>query len=1377
MPQSLRFAHFEVLTRSDGSPHVLGQGAMGMTYKALDQNLLSLAVIKVPSIELLAHASARQRFLQEAQMMARLRHPHVASVFFYGDSASGAFYAMEFCDGPSLQDYVEHHGPIEPHDTFRMAVQISSALQALDSHELIHRDLKPSNIIITADSTGSAHLKLIDFGVAREGLPADNGGLTMGGFVGTPAYASPEQLLESTHLDSRSDMYSLGAVMWFCLTGSPPFEGSQFEIMFHHVNTEPDWSQLPEMSPEYLALLKRLLAKSAEERYASPAVLTQTLQGLLGVATSSGTMHLRTASKDRESKNVGGFDPIKEISADGFGKVWQAKDILTGRVVSLRILPPEFAAKQGLTLRIQRLAAVVRVLEHARWQRVWHFEQSGSDCRLAMELIEGPTVLNLLKARQYLPLPDILPLLSQVAEAMDFAASQGLTAMETAPERLPVWVDGWKSMSEPEHATLLRKPLSEWPEWSVKVCPLRLSQSAQDYVLPTDSMAAQAITRLGTDFVQLCYSLLTGQGRSADGYVPSPALSPESNDFFERHFTRQNAVTQTCGSLLRLLCVAEGIPAPAAIMDDGGDPFATRIVSGPSTKTAAASHTRPSTRTTAAAADTGVRRTSADPDATVINTNHVNAMMASDTFMAAVGAPVSARMKELEQRRAELDAEADRLKEDERLEAERDWLAREKAVLEKAKDDVAKKERERAEKLAEEQVRLAEQKKALEQQQALLEEKKREQQRLEQEIQLRAQLDFQKLQEEAKARESDLQKQRAAVEEALRAREKEFELREKESLEKLAAIKQEAADLEEEVQQEYLTVRHIEVQQNRRQQDEEAVKELAKENLAAEERKLEQIRTDLEARSKQWERAQKGRTLILILGSLAAVMLAAGAAYFIKGRIELKAIDLREFPGEQQWKASLTERDSAKSEQRWDDLLNWCTATDEALRANPEFSETLRKHQQELSADASAAITGLLAQASLPDTATDSGRKTLLNLEKMKDWVLPNDYRLLLTKLRMPEAAERGEALEALRLYQDATNVQQDFAPKLEKEMDATLATLRAGVSENKVTASEDLLLLLDQLRQRAPAGQAESIALFTYELHANQLLREGKQEQALATLLEAVKHNPNRVEPLRNLASTTINHLTKLDLPNIFPFMSSLKAAAEIWHLLEAYITLAKLEPDHEGQYHNYKLAEQYGSEKARAFVGRVMINTGIDQNKPALIEEGLTKLKQAASDGDTDGMVLLGEVLYAGRGVEENAPEAYKLAQQAQAKSHPDADYLAGKALLRMAELDGDAENYNQAAELLKKAVEENRPSAAYFLYLANYNAVVKKPARAVEALEKGALAHDPNCLYTLGLWHTLGQPPVKLNLQRARQLIQQAADSGHGKAKEWLQMHPPS
>ena len=569
MSQPLCFGHFEIQTRSDGSPLVLGRGAMGVTYKAFDQVLLAPAVVKVPSSDYQATPEGRQRFLKEAQMLARVRHPHIASVFFFGDSPAGAFFAMEFCEGPNLADYVAQVGPMDWKDVFSLGLQAASALQALAEHDLVHRDLKPSNFVLTRDASGNAFLKLIDFGIAREGLRADSDGLTMGGFVGTPAYASPEQLLEAADLDSRSDLYALGSVLWFCLTGKPPFEGTQFEVMFHHANTPPDWKKLPAMPEPGRELLAKLLAKSPDERYESPSALFTALQGVQHADTETGKVRLRLSGKAKAS-DFGGYEPIEEVASDAFGKVWRAKDALTGNIVSLRLLTGEFRSKTTLVLRVERLVAFLRGLKHPRWQRVWHFEHNETQGRLALEWVEGPTLLSLLKARQDLPPSDALPLLAQVAEAMDFAARQGLSAVETAPERMPIEMQGWGGMDEAARSKVLRQPLAEWPAWAVKVCPLGLSKSAQDYLLPTDAGMAQAASRLGKDFLSLCYRLLTGKAQDARGFVPHPALKAATNAFFERNLGRAN-VQATCGRLVRELFLSEGLPAPALPPDEPED--------------------------------------------------------------------------------------------------------------------------------------------------------------------------------------------------------------------------------------------------------------------------------------------------------------------------------------------------------------------------------------------------------------------------------------------------------------------------------------------------------------------------------------------------------------------------------------------------------------------------------------------------------------------------------------------------------------------------------------------------------------------------------------------------------------------------------------
>src|SRR6476660_5900413 len=234
---SLVFGDFEVEQRPEGFYWELGHGAMGTTYLAVDQVLrrrIAVKVIEVPSVATSRDTQAiRERFLREARAAAALRHPNVAAVYHFGASPddSHCYYAMELVEGETLEARVRREGPLNPKLVLEIAMQITRALMAAVAHGLIHRDLKPGNIMLTRSDAGTAELevKVIDFGLAK--AIADAGGemdLTHGGFVGTPNFASPEQF-ESGPVDVRSDIYSLGATLWFALTGKTPLAGGNIE--------------------------------------------------------------------------------------------------------------------------------------------------------------------------------------------------------------------------------------------------------------------------------------------------------------------------------------------------------------------------------------------------------------------------------------------------------------------------------------------------------------------------------------------------------------------------------------------------------------------------------------------------------------------------------------------------------------------------------------------------------------------------------------------------------------------------------------------------------------------------------------------------------------------------------------------------------------------------------------------------------------------------------------------------------------------------------------------------------------------------------------------------------------------------------------------
>jgi serine/threonine protein kinase len=214
---SLRFEHFEVLTREDGTPFELGRGAMGVTYKAIDVNLRSAVALKVISPSYIADELAQQRFLREARAAASVRHPNVASVFHLGRNEGAYFYAMEFVDGETLANLVRRSGGLGLDLALKITIQIATGLAAIHEQALVHRDIKPSNIMVVDKRGEFQTAKIIDLGLAKLVTEEASAAIsTPGGFVGTPEFASPEQFA-GIDVDIRSDLYSLGIVLGRCL--------------------------------------------------------------------------------------------------------------------------------------------------------------------------------------------------------------------------------------------------------------------------------------------------------------------------------------------------------------------------------------------------------------------------------------------------------------------------------------------------------------------------------------------------------------------------------------------------------------------------------------------------------------------------------------------------------------------------------------------------------------------------------------------------------------------------------------------------------------------------------------------------------------------------------------------------------------------------------------------------------------------------------------------------------------------------------------------------------------------------------------------------------------------------------------------------------
>src|SRR5260221_9562802 len=230
-----RFEHYELVTGEDGKPVELGRGAMGVTYKAVDVNLHCPVTLKVISERYLGDESARLRFLREARAAASVRHPNVASVFHLGRTGKNYFYAMEFVEGWTLENFIKRSGQLAVELALEIATQVAAGLAAVHKQKLVHRDIKPSNIMVDLEEGGALTAKIIDLGLAKPApdAPVEAAISTPGAFAGTPEFASPEQFA-GVGVDIRSDLYSLGVVLWEMLTVHAVFRGSPAEVMYQH---------------------------------------------------------------------------------------------------------------------------------------------------------------------------------------------------------------------------------------------------------------------------------------------------------------------------------------------------------------------------------------------------------------------------------------------------------------------------------------------------------------------------------------------------------------------------------------------------------------------------------------------------------------------------------------------------------------------------------------------------------------------------------------------------------------------------------------------------------------------------------------------------------------------------------------------------------------------------------------------------------------------------------------------------------------------------------------------------------------------------------------------------------------------------------------
>jgi serine/threonine protein kinase len=253
----------------------IGEGGMGVVYRASHERLRRPAAVKLLAPDRAGERSL-ERFEREVQLTSMLSHPNTIAIYDFGRTDEGTFYyAMEYLDGLDLERLVEREGPQPPARVAHLLAQLSGALVEAHGAGLVHRDVKPANVMVCERGGASDVVKLLDFGLIKD--LACESDADPHSIEGTPSYISPEAVTAPETVDARSDLYAVGAVGYFLLTGAAPFSGkSVIEVCSHHIHSEPvaPSARLGHAVPRELEeLILRCLAKSPDDRPADAATL------------------------------------------------------------------------------------------------------------------------------------------------------------------------------------------------------------------------------------------------------------------------------------------------------------------------------------------------------------------------------------------------------------------------------------------------------------------------------------------------------------------------------------------------------------------------------------------------------------------------------------------------------------------------------------------------------------------------------------------------------------------------------------------------------------------------------------------------------------------------------------------------------------------------------------------------------------------------------------------------------------------------------------------------------------------------------------------------------------------------------------------------
>ena len=407
-----KFSHYQILEK-------IGQGGMGEVYLAEDVNLRRRVALKVLAPKYSADPGFQARFKLEAQAAANLSHPNIITIYEIGEHENCAFIAMEYVQGESLRDRLIRE-KLTSRQVIDFVLQICDGLSEAHRAGIVHRDLKPANILINRDG----RVKIVDFGLAKvQGVSK----LTKTGIMmGTLPYMSPEQV-RGEKLDQRSDIFSMGVVLYELLSRDLPFQGdSEYAVMSSIVDREPRplAAYNPDVPESLQNIINTALAKDLKKRYQQIDELAQALKNLGEIETTFKNYRL-----------------LRKLGAGGMGEVYLAEDMKLRRKVALKFLSEQYTANPEFKARLEREAQLTANLNHPNIVTIYEVGEHQNRQYIAMEYVEGESLKERM-TRGKLPLKEAIDLVAQICAGLGKAHRATVVHRDIKPGNILFNLDG-----------------------------------------------------------------------------------------------------------------------------------------------------------------------------------------------------------------------------------------------------------------------------------------------------------------------------------------------------------------------------------------------------------------------------------------------------------------------------------------------------------------------------------------------------------------------------------------------------------------------------------------------------------------------------------------------------------------------------------------------------------------------------------------------------------------------------------------------------------------------------------------------------------------------------------------------------------------------